>query len=142
MDQSGLQKLLTGATRVNTDDTPSVEFYARPFNVQIESKRTQSLLCQAIEKTMENPERFVQNVPASEKPRLGVELARLFDGNRALIKGHAFYVARLYLQPDPEMLSNFNFLIISNYSRAYRAIPESTYLKKFFEENKITPLKE
>jgi hypothetical protein len=142
MDRSGLERLLDGSTRVNTDDTPSVEFYQRPFNVQIESKRTQSILCQAIVKTMENPERFVQNVPPSEKPGLSAELARLFDGNRALIKGHAFYVARLSLQPDAEMLSNFNFLIISSYSQAYRDIPESTYLKKFFEENRITPLKE
>jgi spermidine synthase len=142
MDRSGLERLLDGFTRVNTDDTPSVEFYKRPFNVQIESKRTQSILCQAIEKIMENPEQFVRNVPPSEKPRLGAELARLFDGNRALIKGHAFYVARLSLQPDPEMLSNFNFLIISSYSRAYRDIPESTYLKKFFEENGLTPLKD
>jgi len=142
MDRSGLEKLLDGFTRVNTDDTPSVEFYRRPFNVQIESKRTQSILCQAIEKTMENPERFVQNVPPSEKPELGAELGRLFDGNRALIKGHAFYIARLNLQPDREMLSNFNYLIIRSYSQAYRDIPESTYLKKFFEENKITPLKD
>ncbi|MFI5369607.1 MAG: spermidine synthase, partial [Spirochaetia bacterium] len=142
MDREGLEKLLAGFTRVNTDDTPSVEFYKRPFNVQIESKRTQSILCQAIEKTMENPGRFVQDVPPAEKPRLDAELARLFDGNRALIKGHAFYIARLNLQPDPEMLSNFNFLIISSYSRAYRDIPESTYLKKFFEENQITPLQE
>lgn len=142
MDRSGLVRLLGGFTRVNTDDTPSVEFYKRPFNVQIESKRTQSILCQAIEKIMQNPEQFVRNVPPSEKPRLGAELARLFDGNRALIKGHAFYVARLSLQPDPEMLSNFNFLIISSYSQAYRDIPESTYLKKFFEENGITPLKD
>ncbi len=46
------------------------------------------------------------------------------------------------MRPDPEMLSNFNFLIIRSYSRAYRDIPESTYLKKFFEENRITPLKD
>ena len=142
MDRGGLERLLDGFTRVNTDDTPSVEFYKRPFNVQTESKRTQSILCQAIEKTMENPARFVQNVPLSEKHGLSVELARLFDGNKALIKGHAFYIARLNLQPDAEMLSNFNFLIISSYSRAYRDIPESTYLKKFFQENRITPLKE
>ncbi len=142
MDQEGLEKLMDGFSRVNTDDRPSVEFYKRPFNVQIESKRTQSLLCQAIEKIMENPERFVQNVPPSEKPRLGRELARLFEGNKALVKGHAFYIARLNLQPDPEMLSNFNYLIITSYSRAYRFIPESTYLKKFFEENRITPVKE
>jgi spermidine synthase len=142
MDRGGLETLLDGFTRVNTDDTPSVEFYKRPFNVQIESKRTQSILCQAVEKTMENPERFVRNVPPSEKLRLRAELARLFDGNRALIKGHAFYIARLNLQPDADMLSNFNYLIIRNYSQAYRDIPESTYLKKFFEENNIAPLKD
>jgi spermidine synthase len=142
MDRSGLERLLGGYTRVNTDDTPSVEFYKRPFNVQMESKRTQSLLCQAIEQIMENPERFVGNVPAAEKSNLRTELARLFSGNKALIRGHAFYVARMNLQPDPEMLSNFNYLIIKYYSQAYRNIPESAYLKRFFEENRITPVKE
>jgi len=84
----------------------------------------------------------VQDVPPSEKQKLAAELDRLFDGNRALIKGHAFYVARLNLQPDPEMLSNFNYLIIRNYSEAFRDIPDSMYLKKFFEENGITPLED
>jgi len=140
MDQTELAKMVDGVARVNTDDVPSVEYYKRPFNVQMESKRTQSILCQDIAKLMTNPIALVRDVPESERPGLQSELSRLFDGDKALVKGHAFYVARLNLQPDPEMLSNFNYLIISCYSQAYREIPESTYLKRFFEENHITPM--
>jgi spermidine synthase len=139
MDRAGLEKMLEGFTRVNTDDVPSVEFYQRPLNVQLASKITQISLYRQIETLMQNPTGLVQNVPETDKNAFSVQVARLFAGNRALIKGHAYYIARLNLQPDAEMLSNFNYLIIQFYSQAFRAIPESTYLRKFFEENHITP---
>jgi hypothetical protein len=142
MDQDGLADLLAsvGPARLNTDDLPCVEFYARPPNVQMASKITQIGLFQAIEKRMRNPFDMVQDIPDADKAGLSKELERLLRGDRALIRGHAFYVARLNLQPDPEMLSNFNYLVIRNYSEAYRLIPESSYLKDFFEKNRITPM--
>jgi spermidine synthase len=139
MDQTGLGKMLDGATRMNTDDTPSVEFYARPLNVQLASKITQIGLYRQIETLMGNPLALVRNVPETERPLLAAQLARVLEGNKALIKGHAYYIARLNLQPDAAMLSNFNYLIIHFYSQAFRAIPQSAYLRRFFQENHITP---
>ncbi len=139
MQRRELDAMIGGRARVNTDDTPSVEFYARPFDVQLASKVTKCLLYQEIEKRMVNPFPLVQNVPAGDEKALEKRMEGLFDGYKALIKGHAFYVARVSLDPDPEMLMKFNYLIVTNYSKAYRRLPESAYLKRFFRETGVRP---
>ncbi len=139
MQRRELDEMIGGRARVNTDDIPSVEFYARPFDVQLASKVTKCLLYQEIEKRMVNPFPLVQNVPPKERKGLEERMAGLFDGYKALIKGHAYYVARVSLDPDPDMLMKFNYLIVTNYSKAYKRLPESAYLKRFFEETGVRP---
>ena len=57
MDQTGLEKMLDGFTRMNTDDVPSVEFYRRPLNVQLASKITQISLYRADRDAHAEPDR-------------------------------------------------------------------------------------
>lgn len=128
MGEEGLKKLVGSISILNTDDLPVVEFYKRPNDYLVSTAASKVLLLAETAKYMENPYKYVQNIPEDEKVELKKQLDRLYEGNKNIIMGHCYFTAKKIVK------TNVDQLIYDNYSRAYKLIPESTYLKNFFKK--------
>jgi spermidine synthase len=126
--EENLQRMVAETTKLNTDNLPVVEFYDRPMNVFIASKISKTYLLADLARYMENPYPYVINVPDDKKAELKRQLDRLFEGNLNLVQGHCFLTSKNYLKLDVDTA------VQNYYSKAYKLIPESTYLKKYFSE--------
>lgn len=132
MEEGALRKWVEGINKDNTDDLPVVEYYKRPMNVQLATRVTKVSLYFEMAKLIENPFQYVRNVPEDQKAELKKQLDRLYEGNQYLFTGHAAMAASSYSRLNVEATMK------EYYSKAYKLIPESTYLQNYFKVNNST----
>lgn len=128
MGTEALHKFVQGIDTLNTDDLPIVEYYDRPADYVAATAASKSKLLADLGKYMENPWHYVQNVPGDERDALKAQLDRLYEANRYLVQGHFYLTAANIISLDVESQ------IRDNYQKAYELLPESEYLRKFFEQ--------
>jgi len=126
MGEDALKKFVGNVSSDNTDDLPIVEFYKRPNDYLVSTAASKAMLLLDTSKYMENPYKYVQNVPENEKSELKKQIDRLYEGNKDLIMGHYFLTAKQIIS------SNVDKSISDYYKKAYELIPESSYLKEYF----------
>ena len=67
--------------------------------------------------------------PEDEKATLKEQLDRLYEANKYLVQGHFYLTAKNIISLDVDSQ------IRDNYAKAYALLPQSPYLKKYFEVN-------
>ena len=82
---------------------------------------------------MRNSFEEIRGIPETKRAELERQMARLFEGNRHLLAGHAAIAVAEYSGADMREKTE------QMYSRARDYIPESIYLTRFFEKSRNAP---
>ena len=118
----GLEEAGYGTWCYEIDSIPGASYLIQTGQAVEQSK---AVLLGEIVKRMENPFKYVRNVPAGEREQLKQQLDRLYAGYKNLMLGHSLIAINEFSGADVEKF------IRQYYEKAKEYLPESTYLQKY-----------